>query len=73
MSQFYESEDLNLVKNFLDKYQVKYIVLGQLEHAYYAGIGLEKFNQQDGRLWREVFRFEDTIRYEVIDEALASN
>jgi YYY domain-containing protein len=73
VTQFYETEDLNLATDFLDKYQVKYIVVGQLERAYYVGAGLEKFEQQEGLLWREVFRFEDTIIYEVIDEALASN
>jgi len=71
--QFYESEDLNFARDFLEKYQVKYIVVGQLEQAHYAELGLEKFEEQEGTLWREVFRFEDTAIYQVIDEALANN
>jgi len=71
VQEFYESEDLNTVRSFLDKYDVKYIVLGQLESVYYPGIGLDKFAQQEGELWREVFRFEDIVIYEVINDELA--
>jgi len=72
IQQFYESEDLNVAKDFLAKYQVEYIVLGQLEQAYYPQSGLDKFAENEGRLWREVFRFENTIIYQVIDAALAN-
>lgn len=72
VEDFYLSSDLTQVKDFLRSYEVKYIVVGQLERAYYPGPGLEKFESQDGILWREVFRFEDTVVYEVLDVALAS-
>jgi uncharacterized membrane protein len=60
-----------LVEDFLQKYQVKYIVVGQLERAYYPGAELDKFEAQDGVLWQEVFRLNDTVIYEVLDTTLA--
>ncbi len=71
VQEFYETTDVNLAKDFLKTYEVEYIVLGQLEQAYYPGSGLDKFESQDGRLWREVFRFKDTVIYQVLDGALA--
>jgi YYY domain-containing protein len=68
---FYLSFDLRLVQDFLQKYQVKYIVVGQLERAYYPGPELDKFEAQDGVLWQEVFRLNDTVIYEVLDTTLA--
>jgi uncharacterized membrane protein len=49
---------------------VKYIIVGQLERAYYPGPGLDKFAQQDGVLWRAVYRQGETVIYEVLDSAL---
>jgi uncharacterized membrane protein len=66
--EFYQTQDLVFVQDFLDKYGVSYIVFGQLEQAKYAGPGLEKFESQDGVLWREVFRDRQTAIYEVIHE-----
>ncbi len=71
VQQFYEGEDLSFTLDFLKKYQVEYIILGQLEHAYYPGIGIEKFQDLDGVLWEEVFHFEDTRIYRVRFDALA--
>lgn len=65
---FYLTENIADAVAFLEKYHVKYIILGQLERLYYNGAGLDKFTQQDGVYWREVFRFEDTVIYEVIDQ-----
>ncbi len=66
--QFYQTQDLAWVRDFLGKYGVRYIVLGQLEQAKYAGPGLDKFEAQDGLMWREVFRDRQTAIYEVIHE-----
>ena len=65
IGQFYISEDIAETKNFLKKYNVGYIIVGQLEHAFFPGPGLEKFNTFDGILWDEVFRTGDTVIYKV--------
>lgn len=62
---FYETTDLGEAQLFLQKYDVRYIVLGQLEQIYYPGEGLEKFERNDGDLWDEVFRYKDTVIFAV--------
>lgn len=64
--EFYRTQDIPWTQAFLEKYEVRYIILGQLEKAKYAGPGLEKFGSQEGILWREVFKDRDTHIYEVI-------
>jgi YYY domain-containing protein len=66
--EFYQTSDLDLATAFLDRYDVDYIVLGQLERAKYAGNGLNKFEAQNGVLWQEVYRDRETVIYEVIRE-----
>ncbi len=63
---FFETTDLDSAVEFLDRYDVAYIVLGQLERAKYSPEGLAKFEAQNGLLWNEVFRDRDTIIYKVI-------
>jgi uncharacterized membrane protein len=65
--EFYETTDFEKARDFLHFYDVKFIVLGQLERAKYAGEGLDKFPAAEGVLWRPVFETEETIIYEVID------
>lgn len=64
---FYQTTRIADAVNFLKKYNVKYIILGQMERAYYPGVGLDKFEEFDGICWKEVFRFNDTVIYEVIE------
>ncbi len=64
---FYLTEDRNFIVDFLKEYDVKYIVYGQLERIFFPGAGLDKFEQYDGELWREVFRYGSTVIYQVID------
>jgi len=64
---FYLTTDIEEALAFLDQYHVRYIILGQLERLYYNGAGLDKFELYDGYHWREVFRFEDTVIYEVVE------
>jgi uncharacterized membrane protein len=56
-----------LVEPMLEKYNVRYIVVGPLERAYYLQIGLNKFEAMadDGTL-RVVFRNEGVTIYEVV-------
>jgi YYY domain-containing protein len=68
---FYSSSDTQLARDFLKKYQVKYIVVGQLEHNLYppfmgAADGFIKFKQFDGKYWKTVYHEKDTTIYEVL-------
>jgi YYY domain-containing protein len=56
-----------LIEQMLDKYHVRYIVVGPLERAYYLAKGLEKFEQMaaEGSL-RSVFQNEGVTIYEVV-------
>jgi len=62
---FYETTDLEQAQLFLSKYDVRYIVVGQVEQNYYPGAGLDKFESYEGGLWDEVFREKDTVIYAV--------
>jgi uncharacterized membrane protein len=74
---FYATTDLTAARDFLSKYNVRYIIMGQLERAKYApgapngpvhagdSDGLLKFDQQNGALWNEVYRDGQTVIYEV--------
>jgi uncharacterized membrane protein len=67
ITNFYTTTGLVAAKQFLNKYNVKFIIVGQLEEAYYPAAGLEKFPAQNGKLWKEVYRYQDTAIYEVIE------
>jgi uncharacterized membrane protein len=56
-----------LIDPLLDKYHVRYIVVGPLERAYYTPTGLGKFEQmvQEGKL-RTAFRSEGVTIYQVV-------
>ena len=64
---FYQTTDIEQALSFLKRYDVKYIILGQMERTYYSGAGLDKFASYDGIYWKEVFREKDTTIYEIID------
>jgi uncharacterized membrane protein len=66
VNEFYLDTDPEKAMAILDKYGVKYIIVGQLEQALYPGPGLDKFEQMDGLLWQEVFRAGSTVIYQVI-------
>jgi len=68
---FYTTLDIQAARAFLKKYDVQYIIVGQLERNIYPLIdgvpdGLSKFEQFDGTHWREVYHDADTTIYEVI-------
>jgi uncharacterized membrane protein len=65
INEFYATEDSELAADFLQRYNVKYIVVGQLERATYSAMGIAKFAQWNGTLWQEVYRDQDTQIYEV--------
>ena len=64
---FYNTTQLREAQEFLERFDVKYIVVGQLERAYYEEAGLNKFPTQNGVLWEEVYRDGGTVIYKVLD------
>jgi uncharacterized membrane protein len=66
IGQFYTTTDLQATQDFLKKYNVRYIIVGQLENIYYAGPGLDKFPAQDGVLWKKVYDDQETRIYQVL-------
>jgi len=74
---FYMTTDVQAALDFLHKYNVRYIIVGQMERAKYtpgnpggavlAGgpDGLAKFEAYNGIFWHEVFRQGQTVIYEV--------
>ncbi len=66
VNEFYTTTDPAAARSFLDRYDVDWIVVGQLERAYYPDDGLTKFRAFDGELWSEAFRTRETSIYEVI-------
>jgi uncharacterized membrane protein len=67
VGRFFTSTDRDDTIAFIEKYQVKYIIVGQLEQAYYSGEGLLKFSAWDGDLWNAVYTDGPLTIYEVID------
>ncbi len=63
---FYTETDIHATLAFLKKYNLKYIIVGQLEEAYYPGDGLTKFVTYDGVYWKKVYQEKDTTIYEVL-------
>jgi uncharacterized membrane protein len=69
---FYATLDQNEAQKFLERYDARYIIVGQLEQAKYAPLdpgvpnGLIKFDMWNGVLWNEVYRDGSTVIYEVI-------
>jgi uncharacterized membrane protein len=65
ISTFYQTTDADLARQFLAKYNVKYIILGQVEQAWYPSAGLNKFEQLDGTLWDKVYEEGHTAIFKV--------
>ncbi len=66
INNFYTTSDIVSTRDFLTKFDVRYIVVGQLEQIYYPGDGLIKFEQHDGTLWKTVYHDAQTSIYEVL-------
>jgi len=58
--EFYRTADLQKTNDFLQRYHVEYIILGQLERACYPGPGLEKFKK-----FKPVYQDGQTVIYQV--------
>lgn len=62
---FYSTDDVEVAKKVLEEYDVGYFVVGQLERAVYAESGLSKFSNVGNNLWHPVFKYGETVIYEV--------
>lgn len=65
VNAFYHSLDEDFVTNYLEKYRVQYIIVGQQESAFYPAEALMKFPAYNGVLWDEVYREGSTVIYRV--------
>jgi YYY domain-containing protein len=65
IASFYGTSDAQEAVDFLERYDVRDIVVGQMERAAYPGQGLDKFARYDGKLWDAVYHEGDTTIYQV--------
>lgn len=67
IGEFYNTDDTALAMQFLKKYNVTYVIVGQLERAFYLPAGIAKFERmaQAGQL-KAVFTVGQTTIYEVL-------
>jgi YYY domain-containing protein len=68
VATLYQTEDVRAAQDVLNRYNVQYVVLGDLERATYAPEGLAKFDRMAADdLLKVVFQNEGTTIYEVIE------
>jgi uncharacterized membrane protein len=65
ITDFYTTTDIQAARDFIDQYEVEYIIVGQLEKAVYPSQGLMKFEEFSGKLWDVVYDAADTKIYKV--------
>ncbi|MCA2001597.1 MAG: DUF2298 domain-containing protein [Chloroflexi bacterium] len=71
IGMFYANPDIDAALAFLKKYQVKYIIVGQLERNVYSSLapsadGFAKFEEYEGEYWKAVYHDKDTTIYETL-------
>ena len=72
VEEIFRTTSPEVALSLLDKYAVRYVYIGQLEHLYYPAEGLEKFeNGLDGRL-KTVWQNDKAAIYELGEPALDS-
>ena len=65
VNAFYLSMDQRFLSEYLDRYNVEYIIVGQQEQAFYPPEALAKFENFEGTLWDQAYSDEDTVIYRV--------
>jgi uncharacterized membrane protein len=73
INSFYNTIAPEEAVDFLQKYDVEYIILGQLEKGIYTPEGLAKFEQFDGDFWQAVYQDLDTVIYQVLPDKLVTS
>ncbi len=69
VNTFYDTADLAEARDFIENYQVSYIILGQLERAKYLPEGIAKFEEGEGDLWQVVYSDQETTIYQTFLKA----
>jgi uncharacterized membrane protein len=67
VNAFYLTEDIGHAVELINKYDVKYVVVGQLEKIFYPGPGLDKFDAYEGQFWQQVYQVGETTIYQVLE------
>jgi YYY domain-containing protein len=65
VNNFYATTDIQEAVDFLNKYNVSYIIVGQEEEAVTPADGLKKFTEYNGKYWNQVYQDRNTTIYEV--------
>ena len=65
--EFYNTKDLETAQAFLAKYNVKYIIVGQMERGMYSEEGISKFAAQEGVLWDRIYEQGNTEIFKIRD------
>jgi uncharacterized membrane protein len=65
IQNFYHTTDIAAAHDFLRRYDVRYIIVGQFERILYPD-GLAKFETYDGTAWKSVYKEGQTTIYEVL-------
>jgi len=68
---FYVNPDVTEAQRFLRRFDVSYVIVGQLEKLYYEGIGLQKFEDGMDGVLQPVFKNEELTIYWVDKLALS--
>ena len=66
VGDFYHTTDRSAAQVFLNKYDIRYVIVGQLERHLYPVAGIEKFELLNGVLWSAVYRDGEMVIYQVI-------
>ena len=62
---FYSTSDLMVAERLIQKYEIDYVVIGQLERSIYPKAGIEKFAGPNDNIFTIVYKEDDTMLLEV--------
>lgn len=68
VNNFYSINDIDATLKFIRQYDVKYIIVGQMERAIYPLSGLVKFKAYSDIYWKPVYTYKSVTIYEVLPE-----
>ena len=66
VDNFYNTQDIQSALEFLQRYQVQYIVISDLERAYYAPEGIAKFQEMVNQGMLQIVFGDDTPKMATI-------
>lgn len=65
-ADFYTLPDIVTARQILQKYDIRFFVIGDAEKIYYPQEGLAKFESADGTYWKKVYSGGNAALYEVL-------